>query len=88
MAQDSGGLNPILPKFSIGGEEKRKLSPEEEERQRRLDADYKAATSKIPAHKALDPWADVRQTPAATGQKAPTPNASAQKKKQSAQQPQ
>ncbi len=88
LAQDSGGLNPILPKFSIGGEEKRKLSPEEEERQRRLDADYKAATSKIPAHKALDPWADVRQTPAATGQKAPTHNASAQKKKQSAQQPQ
>ncbi len=89
LAQDSGG-NPIMPKFSIGGEQKRKLTPEEEERQRRIDADYKAATSKIPTHKALDPWADVRQTPAASGPKASAPahNASAQKKKQSAQQPQ
>ncbi len=90
LAQDSGG-NPIMPKFSIGGgEQKRKLTPEEEERQRRLDADYKAATSKIPTQKALDPWADVRQAPAASGPKASAPahNASAQKKKQSAQQPQ
>ncbi len=88
LAQDAG--NPIMPKFSIGGEQKRKLTPEEEERQKRIDADYKAATSKIPAQKALDPWADVRQGPAAAGQKTPAPtlNASAQKKKQSAQQPQ
>ncbi len=87
LAQDSGG-NPIMPKFSIGGgEQKRKLTPEEEERQRRLDADYKAATSKIPTQKTLDPWADVRQAPAGSGQKASAPahNASAQKKKQSAQ---
>jgi hypothetical protein len=82
--------NPIMPKFSIGGEQKKKLTPEEEERQKRIDADYKAATSKIPAQKVPDPWADVRQAPAASGQKASasTRNASAQKKKQSAQQPQ
>jgi hypothetical protein len=82
--------NPIMPKLSIGGEEKRKLTPEELERQKQIDADYKAATSKIPAQKAPDPWADVRQAPTASGQKssASTQSASTQKKKQSAQQPQ
>jgi len=86
LAQD----NPIMPKLSIGGEQKRPLTPEEQERQKQIDADYKAATSKIPAQKAPDPWADVRQAPAASGQKAsaPTQNDSARKKKQSAQQPQ
>jgi len=86
LAQD----NPIMPKLSIGGEQKRPLTPEEQERRKQIDADYKAATSKIPAQKATDPWADVRQAPAASGQKASasTQNASAQKKKQSAQQPQ
>jgi hypothetical protein len=49
-------------------------------------ADYKAANSKTPTQKAPDPWADVRQAPAGSGQKASasTQNASAQKKKQSA----
>ena len=86
LAQD----NPFMPKMSIGGEQKRPLTPEEQERQKQIDADYKAATSKIPARKAPDPWADVRQGPAAPGPKASasTQNASAQKKKQSAQQPQ
>jgi hypothetical protein len=81
--------NPIMPKISIGGDQKRPLTPEEQERQKQIDADYKAATSKIPAQKAPDPWADVRQAPPASGQKASaSQNASAQKKKQSAQQPQ
>jgi hypothetical protein len=91
VAQDgSGGGNPLSPKFSIGGEQKRKLTPEEEERQKQIDADYKAATNKIPAQKSRDPWADVRQAPAGAGQKAsaPTQNASAQKKKLPAQQAQ
>jgi hypothetical protein len=85
-----GGLNPLSPKISIGGEKKRVLTPEEQERERQIDADYKAATSKIPAQKALDPWADVRQAPASSGQKTPSSaqNASAQKKKPSAQQAQ
>ena len=79
-----------MPKISIGGEQKRALTPEEQERQKQIDADYKAATSKIPAQKAPDPRADVRQAPASSGQKpsASAQNASAQKKKQSAQQPQ
>jgi hypothetical protein len=85
----SAQSNPIMPKFSIGDKEKRPLTPEEQERQKQIDADYKAATSKIPAQKAPDPWADVRQAPAGSGPKASasTQNAS-QKKKQSAQQPQ
>jgi hypothetical protein len=92
-AQDiggGGGGNPLAPKLSIGGEQKRKLTPEEEEQQKRIDADYKAANSKIPAQKAPDPWADVRQAPAGSGQKtsSSTPNASAQKKKPPAQQAQ
>jgi hypothetical protein len=92
-AQDVGGgsgLNPLSPKISIGGEKKRQLTPEEQERERQIDADYKAATSKIPAQKAPDPWADVRQSPAGSGQKMPSSaqNASAQKKKPSAQQAQ
>jgi hypothetical protein len=80
--------NPIMPKISIGGENKRVLTPEEQEREKKIDSDYKAATSKIPAQKAPDPWADVRQAPAGSGPKASasTQNASAQKKKQSAQQ--
>ena len=82
--------NPIMPKISIGGEQKRALTPEEQERQKQIDADYKAANSKIPTQKAPDPWADVRQAPTASGQKssASTQSASTQKKKQSAQQPQ
>ena len=76
-----------MPKFSLGGEQKRKLTPEEEEQQKKIDADYKAATRKIPEQKTADPWADVRQAPAAPGQKASTAsqNSSAPKKKQSAQ---
>ena len=89
VAQDSGGGNPIMPKFSIGGEQKRPLTPEEAERERQIDADYKAATRKIPAQKALDPWGDVRQAPSGAGKASTsTQNASAQKKKSSAQQQQ
>ena len=83
--------NPIMPKFSIGDKEKRPLTPEEQARQKQIDDDYKSATSKIPTQKAPDPWADVRQAPAGSaGPKASasTQNASVQKKKQSAQQPQ
>jgi hypothetical protein len=85
-----GGGNPLSPKLSLGGGEKRKLTPEEEEQQKKIDADYKAAASKIPAQKTLDPWADVRQAPAGSGQKtsSSTQNASAQKKKSPTQQAQ
>lgn len=57
FAQDS---NPFMPKMSFGGEEKKSLTPEERERQKQLDKDYKAATNKIPDQKAADPWGGVR----------------------------
>jgi hypothetical protein len=63
--------NPLMPGIHTQKEEK-KLTPEERERQKQLDADYKAATNKIPDQKAADPWAIVR----------PTPNDPAPKKKQ------
>jgi hypothetical protein len=64
--------SPLAPKISLQGDQKRPLTPEEQERQKRLDAEYKAATSKIPDQKRSDPWVDVR----------PAPSASAAKKKQ------
>lgn len=64
--------NPFMPKMSLGKEEKKPLTPEEQERQKRLDEAYKAATNKIPNQTANDPWAGVRPAP-------PTP---APKKKQ------
>jgi hypothetical protein len=52
-----------MPSFSLQGDKKRPLTPEEQERQKQLDNDYKAATNKIPEQKANDPWANVRPTP-------------------------
>jgi hypothetical protein len=87
----ASALAQSLPPINLlGGQEKRKLTPEEQARQNQIDADYKAANSKVPTQKAPDPWGDMRQGPAASGPKASasTQNASPQKKKQSAQQPQ
>jgi hypothetical protein len=58
--------------MSLQGEKKRALTPEEQERQKQIDNDHKAAISEVPEQKANDPWADVR----------PTPTAPAPKKKQ------
>ena len=45
-------------------EQKRPLTPEEQERQKQLDDAYKATTKKIPEQtKSNDPWATVRATP-------------------------
>ena len=41
----------------------RTLTPEERERQKQIDDDYKAASKKVPDQKANDPWAIVRPTP-------------------------
>jgi hypothetical protein len=55
-----------LPPINLlQGEQKRPLTPEEQERQKQLDDSYKAAAKKIPEQKANDPWADVRPTPTA-----------------------
>ena len=61
-----------MPSISLQGDKKRPLTSEEQERQKLLDDDYKAATKKIPEQKANDPWAAIR----------PTPTAPAPKKKQ------
>jgi hypothetical protein len=76
LAQDSGG--GMLP-IPLGGQQRPPPTPEEQERQEKIDADYKAATKKIPNQKAIDPWGDVRQAPAAS---APKTSASPSKKKQ------
>jgi hypothetical protein len=61
-----------MPKMSLQGDQKRQLTPEEKERRRQLDNDYKAAISKIPDQGANDPWAAVRPTPSTPGPKTPT----------------
>ena len=71
--------NPFMPKLSIGDAEKRKLTPEEEAKQKQLDDAYQAATKKIPdQNTTVDPWANVRPAPAT----APQNKTTAQNKKQ------
>jgi len=57
------GQNPLMPKFSLGAGDQKKLSPEEQEKKQQLDDAYKSATNKIPDQKPNDPWAGVRPTP-------------------------
>ena len=59
----------FMPSISLQGEPKRKLTPEEQEKQDALDKAYKSATTKIPDKKANDPWATVRSQPAAPAPK-------------------
>jgi hypothetical protein len=46
-----------MPGLFWGEKEKKQLTPEEQEKQKQFDADYKAATKKIPDQGAADPWA-------------------------------
>ena len=55
MTGSAFAQNPLMPGVSLGGEQKRQLTPEEQERQKQLDNDYKAATGKVPDQKATDP---------------------------------
>jgi hypothetical protein len=68
----SSGSNPFMPGMSLGDKEQKQLTPEEQEKQKQkqkqLDADYKAATKKIPDRKSTDPWGGVRPTPTAKSQ--------------------
>ena len=43
-------------------------TPLEQQRQKQIDNDYKAATKNIPDQKRKDPWADVRPPPTVKGQ--------------------
>ena len=51
------------------GDEAKKLTPEEQEKQDRLDKAYKSATQKIPDKKSNDPWGSVRTAPATASQR-------------------
>jgi len=50
------------------GDHKSELTTVQEQRQKQIDNDYKAATKIIPDQKPKDPWADVRPTPTGKGQ--------------------
>ena len=63
------GMPPIN---LLGGQQKPPLTPEEQERQKQIDNDYKAATSKVPDQKANDPWAAIRPAPSTPSPKTPT----------------
>ena len=53
-----------VPEPNVSPWQKKQLTPaQERERQRKLDADYKAAANKIPDQKPNDPWAIVRPSP-------------------------
>ena len=43
-------------------------TPLEQQRQKQLDNDYKAATKSIPNQKPKDPWGDIRPTPTGKSQ--------------------
>jgi hypothetical protein len=64
----SSSGNPFMPSMSLGEKEKKQLTPEEQEKQEQLDADYKKATNKIPDQKTSDPWGGVRPTPTGKSQ--------------------
>ena len=64
----SSESNPFMPGMSLGGKEEKHLTPEEQEKQKQLDADCKQATNKIHDQKATDPWGGVRPTPTVKGQ--------------------
>lgn len=50
----------LMPGISLGGSSKPKLTPEQQEKQDRLDRAYKAATDSQPAAKPVDPWGNAR----------------------------
>lgn len=56
-----------LSLFPIGQDGKRRLSPEEQQKQDAIDRDYAETIKKIPDGKAgNDPWGNVRSAPGKT----------------------
>jgi hypothetical protein len=60
-----------MPPISLRPPE-RTLTPEECERQKQIDDDYKAASKKVPDQKANDPLAAIRPAPSTPSPKTPT----------------
>jgi hypothetical protein len=73
LSATANAQSPIMPKMSLGGDNKRPLTPEEKAKQDALDRDYKAATNKIPDKIVNDPWATVRPAPPVPVTPAPAP---------------
>jgi hypothetical protein len=61
-AQMSGGGPPRPGAPNVGP------TPLEQQQQKQIDNDYKAATKNIPAQKPKDPWGDIRPTPTGKSQ--------------------
>jgi len=57
-----------MPSLSLGGDHKRKLSPEEQAKQDAVDKAYNSAMQKIPDKKSTDPWGNIRQASPGTSQ--------------------
>src|SRR5262249_9761961 len=55
LTGSASAQNPLMPGVSLGGEQKRQLTPEEKERQKQLDNDYNAAPGKVPDQKSTAP---------------------------------
>src|SRR5579871_5723174 len=51
-----------MPSLSLGKDEKKKLTPEEQAAQDARDRAYKAELNKIPEKKSNDPWGNIRDT--------------------------
>jgi hypothetical protein len=49
-----------MPGISLGKDEKRKLTPDEQAAQDARDRAYKAELNKIPEKKVADPWGNIR----------------------------
>jgi hypothetical protein len=51
-----------MPSISLGKDEKRKLTPDEQAAQDARDRAYKAELNKIPEKKGTDPWGNIRSS--------------------------
>jgi hypothetical protein len=51
-----------MPGISLGRDDRKKLSPEEQAAQDARDRAYKAELNKIPEKKSNDPWGNIRET--------------------------
>jgi len=51
-----------MPSISLGHDDQRKLTPEEQARQDATDRAYKSQLQKIPEKKTVDPWGNIRDT--------------------------
>jgi hypothetical protein len=58
-----------MPGISLGGDNKRKLTPDEIAKQKATDSAYRAALDKIPEKKTtVDPWGNIRSAPSTAAQ--------------------